>query len=82
MYDIIALFRKQNVATFIFQSGFSGSFPGDETPWPLSGDGISREATPVKRRFEYTAFSCPDSANGAWYIYRLLDGNIPIQFTN
>ena len=41
--------------------GGDGSFPGDQTPWPITAPGFP---TPVLRRYDYTSSSCPDGPAG------------------
>lgn len=47
-------------------SGFNGTEPGAATPWPISGDGSTIQATPVSRRYEYTSFLCDSEYTLEW----------------
>lgn len=47
------------------QVGGKGTSSGDNTPWPIT-DAANGRPTPVRRRWEYTASNCSDSAENVW----------------
>jgi hypothetical protein len=52
----------------ILRGGLAGSFPGANTPWPISDPSNPTRDTPVRRRYEYTSSACPDSSAGEYCI--------------
>lgn len=61
--------------------GLPGSFPGSNTPWPLSS---ASDPTPILLRSEYTAVACPPGSTGDFCLspWDVLSNSLPAEHAN